>query len=192
MGGERGYPYTIDNGHGERLTFTGLAHGPNGLRAEATGIAQPGAGPPMHVHYLQDEAIRVVRGRMGYQLTGGEPQFAGPGEEVVWPAGTAHRWWNAGTDELHSTGWCRPPDNVEFFLGTLFASASRNGGRPGLFDAAFLLIRYRSEFALVDMPAVVHRVVMPVAYILGTAFGKYRKFADAPEPIPPGRVIART
>ena len=52
----------------------------------------------MHVHYLQEEAARVVRGKLGYQVLGGEPQFAGPGELVVWPAGTAHKWWNAGND----------------------------------------------------------------------------------------------
>ena len=40
----------------------------------------------MHVHYLQEEAARVVRGKLGYQVLGGEPQFAGPGELVVWPA----------------------------------------------------------------------------------------------------------
>ena len=46
----KSYPYTIDNGHGEQLTFTGVTHGPDGDRAEVEGIAQPGAGPPMHVH----------------------------------------------------------------------------------------------------------------------------------------------
>ena len=67
----------------------------------------------------------VVRGKLGYQTLGGEPQFAGPGELVVWPAGTAHKWWNAGSDELHLSGWRSPPDNVEFFLSTLFASTKR-------------------------------------------------------------------
>ena len=69
----------------------------------------------MHVHYLQDEAARVVTGRLGYQMPGGEPRFAGPGEEVVWPAGTPHRWWNAGSDQLRLVGWSRPPGNIEFF-----------------------------------------------------------------------------
>ena len=182
---QRTYPYTIDNGYGERLTFTGITEGPAGVRAGADGIAQPGAGPPMHVHYLQEEAVRVVRGRLGYQLLGAPEQFAGPGELVVWPAGTAHRWWNAGSDELHMTGWCRPPNNVEFFLSTLFASAKEHGGgRPGLFDAAFLVTRYRTEFAMLELPAVVRRIVMPLAYAVGTVLGKYRKFRDAPEPIP--------
>ena len=177
------YPYTIDNGSGERLTFTGVTPGPSGERLLADGVAQPGAGPPMHVHYLQEEAVRVVRGRVGYQLVGGPPQFAGPGELVVWPAGTAHKWWNAGSDELHMTGWCSPPDNTEFFLGALFASTKENGGRPGLFDVAFLLSRYRTEFGMLEMPAIVRRVVIPVVYVVGTVIGKYRKFKDAPTPV---------
>jgi hypothetical protein len=179
----RPYPYTIDNGHGELLTFKGITKVPDGVRLDAEGTAQPGAGPPMHVHYLQDEAVRVVSGKLGYQVSGGRPQFAGPGELVVWPAGTPHRWWNAGDDELRSVGWCQPPDNIEFFLGSIFASTKENGGRPGLFDAAFLMRRYRTEFGMVEMPAFVRSVVMPIVYAVGTITGKYTKFKDAPAPI---------
>jgi len=184
------YPYTIDNGHGESLTFKGLTQGPSGVRLEADGMAQPGAGPPMHVHYLQEEAARVVRGRLGYQVFGGQPQFAGPGELVVWPAGTPHKWWNAGSDELHMTGWCSPPHNVEFFLSTLFLSTKANGGRrPGLFDAAFLVTRYRNEFALLEAPAVVRRIVIPIVYTIGVVLGRYRKFKDAPAPVVVAEVV---
>src|SRR5262245_44581813 len=183
----RSYPYTIDGGNGELLTFTGITTGPDGERAGAVGIAQPGAGPPMHVHYLQEEAVRVTRGRLGYQVLGGEPQFAGPGEFVVWPAGTAHKWWNAGSDELCMTGWCRPPDNIEFFLAALFTSTKENGGRPGLFDAAFLVTRYRTEFAILEVPVVVRRLVIPIIYLVGTVLGKYTKYKGAPAPIPSNR-----
>ena len=180
------YPYTIDNGRGERLTFTGISQGPEGDRAGADGIAQPGAGPPMHVHYLQDEAARVVSGRLGYQVLGQEAKFAEAGELVVWPAGTAHKWWNASTTELRMIGWCQPPGNIEFFLGTLFASTKEHGGgRPNPFDAAFLMTRYRSEYAMLELPAFVRRVVLPILYVVGRALGKYKKFSDAPEPISP-------
>ena len=182
----RTYPYTIENGSGEFITFTGRKQGPAGEYVEIDGVAQPGAGPPMHVHYLQEEAVRVLSGRVGYQAPGGEPQFAGPGESVTWPAGTAHRWWNAGTDEVRMIGWCTPPGNIEFFLSTLFASTKENGGkRPGLFDAAFLVTRYRTEFALLDLPAFVTGVVIPIVYRLGVALGKYDKFKDAPAPMLP-------
>jgi len=185
---QKSYPYTVDNGRGELLTFTGLADEGGSTHALADGVAQPGAGPPMHVHYLQEEGVRVVKGRMGYQLPGGPQQFADPGEVVVWPAGTPHKWWNAGSDELHTSGWCSPPGNIEFFLGTLFASTKANGGRgPGLFDAAFLLTRYRREFGMLEMPAIVRRIVMPGVYLLGTLLGKYRKFKDAPAAMMAGR-----
>jgi len=178
------YPYTIENGSGERLTFTGIVHGPDGDRVEADGFATPGAGPPMHVHILQEEAARVVAGRMGYQLAGREPQFAGPGELVVWPAGTAHRWWNAGDTELHMSGWCKPPGNVEFFLSSIFASMKATGkNRPAIFDAAFLITRYRSEFGMPAIPAPVQRVVFPIAIAIGRLLGKYHKYAGAPPPM---------
>jgi len=178
------YPYTIDNGNGELITFTGRTQGPTGERVGVDGVAQPGAGPPMHVHYLQEEAVQVVRGRVGYQVPGGEPQFAGPGESVAWPAGTPHKWWNAGTDEVQMIGWCTPPGNIEFFLSTLFASTKENGGkRPGLFDAAFLVTRYRTEFALLELPAFVTTMVIPIVYRLGVVLGKYEKFKDAPTPM---------
>ena len=180
----KSYPYSIDNGHGEQLTFTGVTHGPDGDRAEAEGVAQPGAGPPMHVHYLQEEAAHVVIGRLGYQVLGKEAKFADAGETVVWPAGTPHKWWNAGTTELRTTGWCKPPGNIEFFLGALFASIKqRGGGRPALLDAAFLLTRYRSEYAMLELPGFVRHVLLPIFYVVGRVLGRYDKYRDAPQPI---------
>lgn len=179
----KAYPRTIDNGSGELLTFTGRTQGPGGERVGVDGVAKPGAGPPMHVHYLQEEAVQVIRGRVGHQVLGGEPQFAGPGESVTWPAGTPHKWWNAGTDEVQMVGWCSPPGNVEFYLSALFASMKENGGRPGLFDAAFLMTRYRTEFALLELPAFVTAIVLPIVYRLGVVLGKYQKFKDAPVPL---------
>jgi hypothetical protein len=121
---------------------------------------------------------------VGYQVPGQPERFAGPGAVDVWSAGTPHRWWNAGDTELRMTGWCAPPDNVEFYLAAIFGSMKENGGkRPGLFDAAFLTTRYRSEFAMLELPTVVRRLVIPVVYALGLAIGKYAKYNDAPAPI---------
>jgi quercetin dioxygenase-like cupin family protein len=182
------YPHVIENGGGERLVFHRRVRGAAGDRLEGENFVQPGAGPPMHVHHLQEEALTVVSGLIGFQRPGEPAQFAGPGEQVVFKAGEAHKFWNAGKDVLHCTAYIEPADNIEFFLGELFASTARHGGaRPGLFDVAFLLTRYRSEFGMLEIPAVVQRLVFPAVLALGNALGKYRRFADAPEPVQASR-----
>jgi quercetin dioxygenase-like cupin family protein len=178
------YPHTIDNGAGERLTFLRRVPGPNGDRLEAENTVAPGVGPMMHVHHLQTEALTVVEGRMGYQRLGQPERFAGPGEEVVFPAGDAHRFWNAGDGILKCTGYIEPADNIEYFLGEIFASQRRTGSlRPSPFDAAYLARRYRTEFAMLAIPAAVQRLVFPLLVGLGTLLGRYARYADAPAPV---------
>lgn len=178
------YPHTIDDGAGERLTFVRRVSGPNGDRIEAENVVAPGSGPPMHVHHYQSESLTVVQGRIGYQRPGGPECFAGPGETVTFPAGDAHRFWNAGEDDLVCRGYIEPADNIEYFLGEMFASRKRNAGvRPSLFDVAFLATRYRSEFSVVEVPAPVQRALFPAVLAVGRLLGKYERYADAPAPV---------
>jgi quercetin dioxygenase-like cupin family protein len=178
------YPHTIDNGHGERLTFLRRTSTPQGETLEVENSVTPGQGPPMHVHYWQEEALTVTQGRLGYQSKGQAPRFAEVGETVVFRPGDAHCFWNAGETELRCTGYVRPPDNIEYFLGALFAAQKRSRSpRPEPFDAAFLVWHYRSEFGLEAVPVFVRKVVFPVQVAIGHLLGKYRKFADAPEPV---------
>ena len=186
------YPHKIENGSGEVLTFLGVVRDQDGDRIEAELQAQPGAGPPMHVHHLQEEAMTVVAGKLGFQTVGEQPRYAGPGETMIFAPGVGHRWWNAGTTELHCTGWAKPPHNVEYFLTAVFGSMKRTGRkRPGFFDAAFLLTRYRSEMRMLEIPAVVQKVAFPVLLAVGKALGKYDKFKDAPEPVREPQVGSR-
>ena len=178
------YPHTIENGAGERLTFLRRVKGATGDRLEGENLVKPGSGPPMHVHYLQEEVFTVHEGRIGYQRLGEPPQFAGPGETVRFKAGEAHKFWNAGESDLRCTAYIEPADNVEYFLTEIFESTKRNGrGRPNAFDAAFLTRRYRSEYAMVAVPAAVQRFVFPVIVAVGRLLGRYARYADAPEPV---------
>jgi quercetin dioxygenase-like cupin family protein len=177
------YPHAIENGEGEVITFLGVVRDPDGDRMDIEMTAPPGVGAPMHLHHLQDEAMTVVAGRIGLQFAGEEPRYGGPGETVFLKRGIGHRWWNAGPTELRCTGWARPVHNIEYFLTSIFDSSKQAGGvRPGIFDAAFLTTRYRSEIQMLDIPAVVQKVVFPVVLALGNMLGKYDKFKDAPEP----------
>ena len=182
------YPHTIENGGGEQLTFMAPRRDDRGEYLDGSNVVAPGAGPPMHVHHLQEESLTVEQGTMGYQREGQAEQSAGPGETVTFPPGDAHRFWNAGDDDLVCTGVIRPPDNAEYYLTEIFASMKRNGGkRPGFFDAAYLSHRYRSEFETLEVPAPVRRLVFPVVATAGRLLGLHRRFAGAPEPVRPGR-----
>jgi quercetin dioxygenase-like cupin family protein len=173
------YPRTIDNGAGERLTFVRRV----GDRLEVESVVAPGSGPPMHVHHHQQEALTVEQGRIGYQRPGEPPRFAERGETVVFEPGEAHRFWNAGKDDLRLTGYVQPADNLEYFLTAMYASQRENGGtRPDALEAAFLATRFRSEVGMSDVPALVQRLVLPALATVGRLLGRYGKYADAPEP----------
>ncbi len=178
------HPHTIDNGAGERLTFLGIRSDEQGDYAEVRNVVSPGSGPPMHVHYLQEEALTVESGTIGWQRQGEEEHLGQIGETVTFAPGVVHRFWNAGDDELICSGRVRPPDNLEYFLTQIYASMRANGGkRPGLFDSAYLLSRYRSEFGMAEIPAPVQRVVFPIVVAVGRLLGRHRRFAGAPEPV---------
>jgi mannose-6-phosphate isomerase-like protein (cupin superfamily) len=178
------YPRTIDNGAGERLTFLGIRSDGEGEKLEIRNEVAPGSGPPMHVHYIQEEVITVESGTMGWVREGEAEQIAHAGETARFAPGESHRFWNAGDEQLVATGYASPPDNLDYFLTKVYESMQANGGkRPRLFDAAFLLTRYRSEFGMSDPPAPVQRILFPVVVAVGGLFGLRKRFADAREPV---------
>ena len=178
------YPRTIENGAGERLTFLRRVPDPVGDRLEVESVVAPGCGPPMHTHHQQEEVLTVAQGRMGYQRPGESPQFAEQGATVVFEPGEAHRFWNAGSDDLRCTGHIRPAGNLEYFLTAIYESQKEQGSsRPGTFEAAFLSRRFRSEFGMAEIPALVQRLAFPPLTMLGRMLGRYARYADAPEPL---------
>ena len=52
-----------------------------------------------------------------------------------------------------------------------------------MFDAAWLLDRYRSEFDMLVIPTFVKKMVFPVVLFIGRLLGKFKKFEGAPAPI---------
>ena len=93
-------PLTIQNITGEKLTFLKIDFKDGIEYLETESEVQPNAGPPMHVHYKQDESLTVVSGKIGYQQPGGEKKYAGVGETVLFKTGTPHKFWNAGNEVL--------------------------------------------------------------------------------------------
>ncbi len=176
-------PLTIENIAGEKLTFRTIyvKDGIEYLETEAE--VQPNSGPPMHVHHKQDESITVLSGKIGYQELKGEKKYAGPGATVLFKAGVAHKFWNAGNEPLHVSGYVSPAYNIVYFLSQIYRSMNENGGRPGMYDAAYLLRRYKTEFGMLEIPGFVQKVIFPVILFLGDLRGKNKKFIDAPDPL---------
>lgn len=178
------FPHVIENSIGEKLVFLSKEPGPEGDLLLVENFVQPGIGPIMHTHWLQDECLTVVKGRIGYQIKGQPEQFAGAGETVLFTRGTAHRFWNAGDDILHCKGYISPANNIVFFLSSIFAAQNKSGkAQPELFDVAYLATRYASEFDMTDIPLFVKKIILPLTCFIGQLLGKYKHFKNAPEPM---------
>jgi quercetin dioxygenase-like cupin family protein len=176
-------PHTIENIIGEKLTFLRIVIKDGVEYLETESEVQPDAGPPMHVHYMQDESLTVLSGKIGYQQLKGEKKYAGPGETVLFKTGVPHKFWNAGNDLLRLSGYASPANNVVYFLSHIYRSMNENGGRPGMYDVAYLLRRYKTEFRMLEIPTFVQKLIFPVVLFLGSISGKKKKFVDAPDPL---------
>ncbi len=177
-------PITIDNGHGEVIIFRGINHEPDGDKIFIEGRVQPNCGPVMHVHCKQDEHFHVVQGTMAYQIPGKDVAYLKPGESTTFMRNTPHKFWNSGEDELVLNSWAKPANNVVFYLSTLYsATKGQKTAQPDLFDGAYLNMKYKSEYGIVELPSFVKKVIIPITYYIGQLLGKYKKFKDAPKPV---------
>ena len=103
------------------------------------------------------------------------------GQTVTSTPADAHRFWNAGEDDLRCSDYMQPVDNIEYFLSEVFASQARYGTWPDHFHAVQLARHSRSGFVIGDVPAAVQRFVFPVLVSIGRLLGRYARFADALE-----------
>ena len=178
------YPHVIQNCLGEKIIFHAVQKEPDGDRVIVENFVSPGHGPLMHTHFLQEEALTVVKGKIGYQILGQAEQYANEGETILFKRGTPHRFWNAGSETLNCKGWIKPANTIVFFLSAIYAAQNKSGqAQPEKFDSAYLLTRYAKEYDLPQIPKLIKKTVIPLTYLLGRALGKYKHFKDAPAPV---------
>jgi quercetin dioxygenase-like cupin family protein len=85
---------------GETLVFYETASSTGGRYVRVETIARPDAFvAAAHVHPYQTERFDVIAGTLGVRV-GRKKLELGAGEALDVEPGTAHRWWNAGDDEL--------------------------------------------------------------------------------------------
>ena len=144
----------------------------------------PGSGPDMHVHYLQEETLKVVKGLMAYQVKGEEVKYLKAGESATFEKGCHHRFYNASDEEMHVEAIIKPALNTVYFCtGVYEALDNGKNGKPEPFDAAYLFLKYRKEHGASDVDWVTLNILMPIIYLFGKILNKYEKFKDYPKPI---------
>ena len=170
------------NKNGEELIITVSGDDNGGTITEFEGADVPGIGPPEHIHFLQEEKIRMVKGSIMVKTPDGTMELK-EGEEHVFPPGVPHQFWNNGTEPNRYAGYLKPSCNWEYIIEHVYASANAAGDvRPSPFDAAYLMTKYRTEIDLLVIPRPVKYIVFPILYVIGSLTGKFKKFGKAPSP----------
>jgi len=160
---------------GERLVLH-RAHDSRGIEVLHLSGTLPARreGPPLHIHAFEDEHGQVLSGTLSASLDG-KTMTIGTGGTVHFPKGIAHRWWNAGEDELVFRGIATPAVDLDRFLQALFEVLNASeSGRPPLFYLAHVLYRHRKTQTTLVMPRIVQFVMLPITVLIGTVVGKYR------------------
>lgn len=169
------------NKNGEVLIITKSGKDTKGELTEFEGMDEPGIGPPMHVHFLQEEKVRLLKGKMRVKTPDGEFEVQ-QGEEHTFAPGMPHQFWNSGEEVNHYSGSLKPSCNWEYIIERVYESANEaNDTKPSPFDAAYLMTKYKTEIDLLVIPRPVNKVVFPILYLIGHMIGKYRKFKGSPK-----------
>jgi mannose-6-phosphate isomerase-like protein (cupin superfamily) len=103
---------------GERFTFTKRPQDTNGELLEIEFLVREFF-PPAHIHLDLDEHVEVLSGRARVRA-GRKTWTAGPGETVIFPAGTAHSFRAEGDEMLRFRCEVRPPREMESLFETIF------------------------------------------------------------------------
>jgi mannose-6-phosphate isomerase-like protein (cupin superfamily) len=170
-----GRTISLENRHtGERLTLRRVKRG-NEIWLELRGSLPPHReGPPMHVHFAEDEEGRVTSGSLS-AVTDRRRMTLGPGESASIPRGVVHRWWNEGDEPLEFEGYARPVVDLDCYLQAIFEIMNAGpDGRPPLFYIAHAALRHRHTQAVVIMPRPIQAVLFRVIVAIGTVLGRYR------------------
>jgi quercetin dioxygenase-like cupin family protein len=178
---------TIENPvTGERIVFRKTSSETNGEAVVVEVFVQPGgAVAAAHVHPFQEERFQVLRGSVGYRL-GRRKSVAGPGERFTVPAGTTHRFWNAGDEEAHFVCEVRPALRFEELLETMFALATdgktNRKGMPNPLRLAVIARHHFDDVRLPFPPAWLQRAGLALGAPLGRLVGYEPSYA--PEAVP--------
>jgi mannose-6-phosphate isomerase-like protein (cupin superfamily) len=175
---------------GERLVFRQTARDTDGQAVVIETFVQPnGFVAAAHVHPAQEERFEVVRGTVGFKV-GRKKLVAGPGTRVTVPAGTPHRFWNAGDEVAQFVCEIRPALQFESLIETMFGlAADGRTNRKGMPNPLRLAVIANAHFDTVRLPFP-PAPVQKLGLLLGAPLG--RALGYSPVYVPAGTPAAAT
>jgi mannose-6-phosphate isomerase-like protein (cupin superfamily) len=171
---------------GERIVFRQTSRETNGAAVVIETYVQPnGFVAAAHVHPSQEERFEVLRGTVGFRV-GREKLVAGPGKRLTVPAGTPHKFWNAGDEVAHFVCEIRPALQFESLIETMFSlAADGKTNRKGMPNPLHLAVIAQAHFDTVQLPfppAILQRIGLALGSPLGRALGYEPVYVPAPAP----------
>ena len=168
---------------GERLVFRKTSRETNGEAVVLETFVKPnGFVAAAHVHPHQEERFLIVRGTVGFRL-GREKIVADPGHRVTVPAGTAHKFWNAGEGEAHFVCEVRPALQFEALIQTMFGLAAdgktNRKGMPNPLRLAVIAQRHFNDVRLPFPPAWMQRMGLALGAPVGRVLGYQATYVPA-------------
>jgi quercetin dioxygenase-like cupin family protein len=160
---------------GERLVFRKTSQETGGEAVVLEAFVKPtGFVAAAHVHPYQEERFQVLKGTVGFHL-GRKKLVAGPGQRLTVPAGTPHKFWNAGEDEAHFVCEVRPALQFEELIETMFGLAAdgktNKKGMPNPLRLAVIAHAHFDDVRLPFPPAWMQRMGLALGAPLGRLLG---------------------
>src|SRR5262245_17346593 len=127
-----------------------------------------------HAHPAIEERFTVLRGRVGFRLSG-RAATAEPGVTFIAPPGVPHNWWNAGPRVAVVRVEVRPAARFEAMIANAFGLAQdskvNSRGMPHLLQRAPFAREFDDVVRFTWPPRVVQRILFglldPLARLLG-------------------------
>jgi quercetin dioxygenase-like cupin family protein len=138
---------------GETLVFRTTSADTNGERVVVETFVEPnGAVAAAHMHPAQEELFEVLGGELEFRV-GTQTIVAKPGDRVLVPAGTAHRFRNIGDETAHFVCEVTPALGFEQLIETMFSlAADGKVNRKGMPNPLRLAVIARHHFEDVRLP----------------------------------------
>jgi len=171
----------------ERITFLATSRDTDGEAVVIETAVQPhGFVAAAHVHPFQSERFAVAAGTLVLKA-GRRKLTLGPGDVVTVEAGTPHRFWNAGDDQVRFVCEVRPALEFESLLETMFALAAdgktNRKGMPNPFRLAVIAKAHFDTVRLPFPPAWLQKAGLALGAPLGRVLGYQPTYAPEATPV---------